>query len=107
MNLSSADNHIINTNFRDFLTSNLLVNFVTKPTRSISESLIDVILHNSNLVLNTLVSDCPFSDHKFVTANLSFASNTNILSSFSATTSRCLTENKLDLIAKATNTINF
>ena len=107
MNLSSADNHIINTNFLDFLTSNQLVNYVTKPTRSISDSLIDVILHNSNLILNTLVSDCPFSDHKFVTANLSLASSTNILASFSTTTSRCLTETKLDLISKATNTINF
>ena len=107
MNLSSADNHIINTNFLDFLTSNQLVNYVTKPTRSISDSLIDVILHNSNLILNTLVSDCPFSDHKFVTANLSLASSSNILSSFSTTTSRCLTETKLDSITKATNTINF
>lgn len=36
----------------------------------LSSSLIDVILHNSNLVESVSVIGCPFSDHKFVACSL-------------------------------------
>ena len=62
-----------------------MVNFVYQPTRVCSrfhkrrnqylqsESVIDLFLHNADLVDETSVIDCPFSDHKFVLAKLTVA----------------------------------
>ena len=59
-----------------FCQQNSLKNFVKKPTRiadckritgiSHSETLIDVVLHNKNSVLDTLVLQFPFSEHRIV-----------------------------------------
>ena len=44
-----------------------------------SKSLIDVILHNGNLINITQTIDCPFSDHKFVVAGLNFAPSKSVI----------------------------
>lgn len=116
MNLDSSNSNI---DLTEFLASNQLTNFVNEPTRvatvhhansstTISSStLIDVILHNADLILNTATVDCPFSDHKFVLANaqLNFFSS----SSDSTTTilTRCLTDSKLCAVSEATQLINY
>ena len=48
---------------------------VTKHYKSTNElktaaALLDVIIHNNNLINKTLVRECPFSDHKYVVATL-------------------------------------
>ncbi|CAF0837588.1 unnamed protein product [Brachionus calyciflorus] len=72
--------HLIN----QFIDHNDLVNFVSKPTRIAtkyyrnsnttkkSSTLIDILLHNGDLVDATDVIDCPFSDHHFLIAKLNF-----------------------------------
>ena len=71
-------------NLMDFMDNNQLTNFVDKYTRTdtrfikkknkyvTSKSLIDVILHNKNQIIRTQTIGCPFSDHHFVLADLSF-----------------------------------
>jgi hypothetical protein len=34
-----------------------------------SKTIIDVLLHNQDLITNTKVVCCPFSDHRFILAN--------------------------------------
>jgi hypothetical protein len=70
-----------------FLESYNLKNFVQKPTRIArkfyqqrddyvtSSSLIDVILHNSDLITKIDVFPCPFSDHCLVTAEINLNKN--------------------------------
>ena len=48
--------------------------FKASNTFKTSRSLLDVVIHNKDLVKKTLVSYCPFSDHKFVVALLEFKS---------------------------------
>ena len=48
---------------------------VTKHYKSTNElktaaALLDVFIHNNNLINKTLVRECPFSDHKYVVATL-------------------------------------
>jgi hypothetical protein len=71
-----------NSNIIEFIKNNDVVNFIQKPTRVCSKfykkinatrhssTLIDLFLHNGDLVDQTDVINCPFSDHKFVVANL-------------------------------------
>jgi len=75
-------NNKINSNIRKFLNHNDLINFVNKPTRistkyykksnttKRSSTMIDLILHNGNLINCTDVIECPFSDHHFIVAKL-------------------------------------
>ena len=70
-----------------FIINNSLSNFVNAPTRtqirffekenriSCSSTLIDVILGNNDLIENSKVVQCPFSDHDFVLAKLNLKSN--------------------------------
>ena len=97
-----------NTDINNFLTANQLVNHIKEPTRvtTTSATLIDVILHNDNLVLNTAVIDCPFSDHSFTAANIVFNSN-QYNSTQQTTLSRCLTTSKLDTINLHTDSLDF
>ncbi|CAF1085321.1 unnamed protein product, partial [Brachionus calyciflorus] len=72
----------VNSNICELVKNNDLVNFVQKPTRICSNfykkmntskrssTLIDLFLHNGDLVDETDVVNCLFSDHKFVVANL-------------------------------------
>ncbi|CAF1057506.1 unnamed protein product [Brachionus calyciflorus] len=65
----------INSNVREFSCNNNLVNFVQKPTRvakkffkktnsyKCSSTLIDLFLNNGDLIDQTDVIDCPFSDN--------------------------------------------
>jgi hypothetical protein len=65
-----------------FIKDNNLKNEITQPTHSIlrynnmtkqstfSESCIDLLIHNNNLIHSTKIIDCPFSAHKFILANL-------------------------------------
>ncbi|CAF1009815.1 unnamed protein product [Brachionus calyciflorus] len=88
LNMEFNTNYV-NSNIRDFTNNNNLVNYVQKPTRiankffkkpSISKStstLIDLLLHNSNLIDDSDVIDCPFSDHHIVVAKLSIKKPSN------------------------------
>ena len=63
---------------KDFIADNNFKNFITEPTRvssrfmkslnseTSSSTLIDVLIHNNNLMTDTKVIDCPYSDHKFI-----------------------------------------
>ncbi|RNA02458.1 RNA-directed DNA polymerase from mobile element jockey-like [Brachionus plicatilis] len=80
-----------NSNIRKFIDNNELINFVTKPTRISTKYykkpnvtrrtsiMIDLILHNGDLVEETEVIDCPFSDHHFVVAKLAVKKPSNVL----------------------------
>ena len=35
-----------------------------------SSTLIDVLIHNDDLITDSLVVDCPFSDHKFIAGSI-------------------------------------
>ena len=62
----------------DFIKNHILKNYISEPTRvctrfkknsnlrSASSTLIDVLLHNKDLVSETKVINCPYSDHKFI-----------------------------------------
>ena len=65
----------------DFMNDFHLKNFIKEPTRvksrlfenstvKTSSTLLDVILHNDNLVSETAVIGCPFSDHKFIVGSI-------------------------------------
>ena len=107
-----------NTIFTDFLTSHQFVNYITEPTRVVtkfysnintsltSSSLIDVILHNSDLIHNTTTVDCPFSDHKLIAANIHF-NTTQQVPNTTSIQSRCITTAKLEQITRSTDTINY
>ena len=68
----------------NFLIRNDLKNFVNEHTRvcrsfykekrkyKTSKTLIDVIIHNQNRIIDTKVIGCPFSDRKFLIAALDF-----------------------------------
>lgn len=65
---------------KEFIDSNCLKNFVQNPTRIVRRfitnldeyqtTLIDVLIHNSEMVKKTGVFPCSFSDHCIVTAEL-------------------------------------
>ena len=64
----------------NFMTNNLLNNYVKEPTRiatiqknsqiHTSETLIDLIIHNKDLINKCQVIECSFSDHCFVLFNM-------------------------------------
>jgi hypothetical protein len=81
MNIFKKDNFSnINIELSDFINNNILRNYVNKPTRIATiekngikeqtETLIDVIVHNEDLISDCDVIDCPYSDHCFVVANI-------------------------------------
>jgi hypothetical protein len=71
----------------DFMEEQKIKNFVNEPTRVSSKffkssgvnqhsnTLIDVILHNKDLISCTEVVGCPYSDHNFVLAAIKIVSN--------------------------------
>ena len=71
-----------NKNLFEFISHYNLKNFVTKPTRTkakfykrkkefcTSSTIIDVIIHNNELINSTSVINCLFSDHDLITANV-------------------------------------
>ena len=67
--------------------------------------MIDVLLTNSDLVIKTSVTDCPFSDHRFISAVLDIKTtkdnSTNIINS------RNFSESNLGLIQQAFANIDF
>ena len=76
---------------KNFLINNDLKNFVNTHTRIerrfykkrqkwiVSKTLIDVVIHNQNKIIETAVIGCPFSDHCFVISSLSSLSQKKIL----------------------------
>ncbi|CAF1108395.1 unnamed protein product [Brachionus calyciflorus] len=70
----NIDHSVGENNIHKFIDNNELINFVTKPTRIISKfykknnstrissTMIDLLLHNGDLVSETDVIECPFSD---------------------------------------------
>ena len=77
LNVNKQDNNLTN-----FMYGLGLKNYVLEPTRSVtkyyqksksfknSSTLIDVFLHNNFFKVSCKTVDCPFSDHKFVIANI-------------------------------------
>ena len=84
-------NDRLSSNIRQFADHNELINFINKPTRvshkyykksnqlKCSPTLLDLILHNGDLVDETDVIDCPFSDHDFVVGKFNIPKPTSIL----------------------------
>jgi hypothetical protein len=64
-----------------------------------SKTIIDVVLHNRDLVQSTKVVNCPYSDHKFVVTKIKLPKNTN--NAQSSIMGRMLNEKNVDLIVKA------
>jgi hypothetical protein len=101
---------------QQFIDNYNLINFINSPTRSatykskkdnsvrITNTLIDVLLHNSNLIDSTVVVDCPFSDHKFILA--SFVIKPIIKNSVECL-SRNLSIKNMEIIKLAINEIDF
>ena len=86
-------------------------NFINEPTRiapakngNISKTLIDVVLHNKENIVNTSVIDFPYSDHKLVLVNCKFKSITNDIE---IKLSRKLNEKLISEIGKQIELINF
>ena len=70
-----------------------------------SQTLIDVIIQNDHdLISNTDAIDCPFSDHRFIVANLTIKSN-----KFEKTkiTSRNLSPDNINKIVELLSASNF
>ena len=67
---------------KEFMCEYRLKNFIKVPTRLCSRviikgsniknssTLIDVLIHNDDLITNALVVDCPFSDHKLIAGSI-------------------------------------
>lgn len=79
-----------NSKIEIFLANNDLINFITKPTRVCTKfskknnnikstnTIIDLILHNGDLIDETDTIECPFSDHNFILAKLTIKKQTAI-----------------------------
>ncbi|CAF1085067.1 unnamed protein product [Brachionus calyciflorus] len=71
-----------NLNIKRFMQENELINFMSRPTRNCSKfykktnetkkssTLIDIFLHNGDMVEEANSIECPFSDHSFLLASL-------------------------------------
>ena len=69
-----------------------------------SKTLIDVVIHNQNRIVDTKVIGCPFSDHKFVITSLDFSCpKEKPFESFG----RSLSEKNLLLISDNIKTLNI
>jgi len=93
-----------------FMDNYSFKNFVNKPTRvhnNNKDTLIDVILHNSDMVRETDIIGCPFSDHKLVIAALNFSC---LKIGPQKYLSRCITESSIqridDLIQSSATVFN-
>jgi hypothetical protein len=106
MNLMYKDNNKL----ASFLTNNNLINYIDKPTRiatvyhentntrTTSETLIDVCIHNNDLINDFDVMGCPFSDHCFVLIKLKISTEKQQKKSIIG---RNLTRGVLSLISDA------
>ena len=105
------------THLKNFMANNNLINYVKTFTRIdkrfikkkdnyvTPKTLIDVILHNNKQIIKTESSNCPFSDHNFVLAELKFS---QVSRSKKMISSRNLCEkNLLDISTKLDNTVNY
>lgn len=82
LNMNLLEEKECNNNLLEFLFNNNLKQFVTEPTRICtkyyerlneyitSTSLIDVIIHNNELIKDVKNIGCPFSDHHFILGEL-------------------------------------
>ena len=78
--------NVRNSNLIDFMFTNNLKQAVIEPTRictkyysntnqlMVSKALIDVIIHNNNLIQTVNNILCPFSDHMFIMTDLKLCS---------------------------------
>ncbi|CAF0840875.1 unnamed protein product [Brachionus calyciflorus] len=106
----------VDSNIKEFIDNNDLINFVQKPTRvcskyykrlnvtKYSSTLIDLFLHNGNLVEETDVINCPFSDHKFVVSSLTILKPKNVLKTIKC---RNLSSTNLASICTSIDAIDF
>ena len=104
-------------NLKEFLLNNEYKNFVTDYTRieksfykkqnnfMVSKTLIDVVIHNSDMISGTKSVGCPFSDHHFVLTTLKI--NSVKLNNKEENIGRCLSDKNLLDIAENLEKINF
>lgn len=112
----NLDNKYRNSKINEFLSNNELINFIKKPTRNStkfykktnttrsSSTLIDVLLHNSDYIIDTDVIDCPFSDHCFILAKLEIKKSPTVLKEYSC---RNLSSENMQKINFLIDTINL
>ncbi|CAF1091926.1 unnamed protein product, partial [Brachionus calyciflorus] len=105
-----------NLNIKQFIQNNELVNFVISPTRMCSKlfkksneiknskTLIDIFLHNGNLVDEAIPIECPFSDHCFVVAKLTIEKQ---LSNLKTVMCRNLSSINVEKVASQIDLINW
>ena len=101
---------------KNFLINNDLKNFVNTHTRIerrfyikrqkwiVSKTLIDVVIHNQNKIIETAVIGCPFSDHCFVISSLEFNSTNKQKSA--SNTGRSLTDKGIIKLTELLNNIS-
>jgi hypothetical protein len=111
--LTNKDNLLTN-----FIKSYNLKNLVKSPTHEaskifkksnkikISQTLIDVVLHNNNLINSCITCDCSFSDHKYVLFNIFFDSVNDSITHPKILT-RSLNSQKLQIINNKLDEINM
>ena len=116
LNMNLLEERNLNSNLIEFLFNNNLKQLVTEPTRicskyyersnnfSCSKSLIDVVIHNNNLVQDTQSIHCPFSDHNFIVGTLD-CKKANRKSEYFI--GRNLLTNNVQLITEKLLTTNF
>ena len=100
----------------NFLSNNGLVNYVKQPTRIASRyyerydqhiesnTILDLAIHNMDLIDSTHCVSCPFSDHEFVQININF-SNVDIIEK--VIIGRQLTKNNVEKIMDELSPLNL
>ena len=116
LNMDLFEENIKNSNLIDFMFNNNFNQAVTDPTRictkyytssnqlMVSKTLIDVIIHNNDLIENVYNILCPFSDHMFIIANLKLRSLSKQNSFFIG---RNLSTKVIKNITERINQVNF
>jgi hypothetical protein len=101
---------------KDFISFNKFLNLIEEPTRvrtrffkasgdgSASSTLLDVLIHNKDLVIETKVVACPYSDHKFIVAAIKTDKDKPEPEIF---WSRNLSENNIKLIEESLKSVDF
>ena len=101
---------------KDFITFNKFQNVIKEPTRertrffkasgdeTSSSTLIDILIHNKELVSATEVVPCPYSDHKFIIATIKTEKDKPESEIF---WSRNLSESNINLVEESLKNLDF
>ncbi|RMZ97515.1 RNA-directed DNA polymerase from mobile element jockey-like, partial [Brachionus plicatilis] len=108
-----------NSKIKEFMTNNELINFVKKATRNSSKfykntnsfrstsTMIDLLLHNGDFIIDTDVLNCPFSDHCFVLAKLEIKKKKKSINSVNKVECRNLSASNMAQICLKIEEANF